>query len=404
MSTKRLYYDDSYLAEFEATVAAHGQVGGRAAVALDRSAFYPEGGGQPADRGALNGCAVADVQAEGETVWHVLAQPEELAALPVGAAVRGTIDRARRLDHMQQHCGQHILTAAFIASGGPPTVSFHLSDASVTIDLDAAELSEAQVRAAEELANRVVWEDRPVLARFVAPEELATIALRKPPTVSGAVRVVSVEEFDHSACGGTHPRSTGSVGVVAVLGWSRQRGGTRVEFACGGRALRELRRLAGAAGAAAATLSVGVDELPAAAERALAAQRALAKELAQAQAALDEAAALRLYAGGEAAGAARVAAAALAGLSAERLRAVAQQIAARPGGVAVIGAAGERAQLCVACAPDSGRDARAILQAGLAVLGGRGGGSAALAQGGGPAGDRLETALEAMRAAALAGG
>jgi alanyl-tRNA synthetase len=399
MATDRLYYADSYQTAFEATVTAHGEVGGRAAVALDRSAFYPEGGGQPADRGALNGALVVDVQAEEELVWHILARPEDLAALQVGASVQGKVDWARRQDHMQQHCGQHILTAAFIATGGPATASFHMSDASVTIDLETPELTAEQARAAEELANRVVWEDRPVVARFVGTDELATIPLRKPPTVQGPVRVVSIEEFDHSACGGTHPRSTGGVGAIALLGWSRQRGGTRVEFACGGRALRELRRLAAAAGGAAAALSVGVDELPAAAERAVAAQKAAAKELATARAALDEAEAAHLYAAAEAVGSGRLARAALGGLSAERLRSIAQQIAARPGGVALLGSAGERTQLAVACAPDSGRDARTLLQAGLAVLGGRGGGSAQLAQGGGPGGD-LQAALDAMLVAA----
>lgn len=403
MQTERLYYADSYLTQFEATLVAHGQHGGRAAVALDRSAFYPEGGGQPADRGALNGCAVADVQVDGELAWHVLARPDDLAALPVGAAVEGRIDWARRLDHMQQHCGQHLLTAALIATGGPQTVSFHLGDASVTIDLDTPELTAAQVRAAEELANQVIWEDRPILARFLTPEELARVELRKPPTVQGPVRVVSVPGFDHSACGGTHPRTTGGVGLIAALGWSRQRGGTRLEFACGGRALAELHRLRAAAVGAAAALSVGVDELPAAAERAVAAQKATAKELAQAQQALDAAEALRLYDAGEAAGAARLVRAHLAGLSAERLRTVAQTIAGWPGGVALLGAGGEQAQLVVAAAPESGRDARALLQAGLALLGGRGGGSAQLARGGGPDAAQLDAALDAMLAAARGG-
>ncbi|NTU83085.1 MAG: alanyl-tRNA editing protein, partial [Chloroflexales bacterium] len=190
--TDRLYYGDAYVRDFEATVVAHGRVGRLAAVALDRSAFYPEGGGQPADTGALNGLAVVDVQAEGETVWHALARPEDLADLPVGAQARGVIEWARRFDHMQQHCGQHLLTAAFIATSGLPTVSFHLSAASVTIDLDTPALTAAQARAAEELANAVVWEDRPIAARFVGAEELARLPLRKAPAVAGPVRVVSV--------------------------------------------------------------------------------------------------------------------------------------------------------------------------------------------------------------------
>lgn len=401
--TERLYYADSYLRAFEATVVAHRDEGGRAAVALDRSAFYPEGGGQPGDTGALDACAVADTQADGAVVWHVLARPEDLAALPIGARVAGRVDWARRFDHMQQHCGQHILTAAFIAAAGLPTVAFHLGAASVTIDLDTPELTPAQVRAAEDLANAVVWEDRPVVARFVDAEELASIPLRKPPTVAPPVRVVSVEGFDHSACGGTHPRSTGGVGLIAVLRWSRQRGGTRVEFACGGRALAELRRLGAAAGAAAAALSVGVDELPAAAERSVAAQKALSKELTQARAALDEAEALRRYAAAEAHGAARIVCAELPADEAGRLRALAQGIAAQPGGVAILGAGGARAQVVVACAPDSGLSASELLRLGLPALEGRGGGSAGLAKGGGPRAEGLAAALAAMAEAARGG-
>lgn len=399
-ASERLYYADSYLAAFEATVVAHGELAGRPALALDRSAFYPEGGGQPADRGTLNGCPIDDVQSAGELVWHRLANPADRAILPVGAAVAGQVDWARRFDHMQQHCGQHLLTAAFVATAGIATVSFHLSGASVTIDLDAPELTPEQLRAAEELANAVVWEDRPIAARFVSAAELATLPLRKAPTVDGPVRVVSVPNFDHSACGGTHPRSTGGVGLIAALGWARQRGGVRLSFACGGRALAELRRLGVAAGGAAAALSVGVDELPAAAERLVAASKAAAKELDQARAARDEAEALRHYAAAEPLGAARLVCAELPAGDSGRLRALAQAIAGQPGAVAMLGAGGTRAQLVVGCAPDSGHDAAALLRAGLPLIEGRGGGSPALAQGGGPRIEGLADALAAIAAAA----
>lgn len=401
-TTERLYYADAYLRAFDATVVAHGRVGDRPAVALDRSAFYPEGGGQPGDQGTLGGCAVADVQSEGATVWHVLARPGDLAELPVGAAVEGRLDWARRFDHMQQHCGQHLLTAAFVAAAGLPTVAFHLGEASVTIDLDTPALTAEQVRAAEGLANSVVWEDRPIAARFVSDEALAGLRLRKAPTVAGPIRVVSVPDFDHSACGGTHPRSTGGVGLIAALRWSRQRGATRVEFACGGRALAELRRLGAAAGGAAAALSVGIDELPAAAERAVATARAAGKALAEAQTAIDALEAAGRYAAGEQAGPARIVWAALPEGEAGRLRALGQAIAAQPGGVALLGAGGARAQLIVACAPDSGRDAAALLRLALPLIEGRGGGSASLAQGGGPRTEGLEAALAALVAAARA--
>lgn len=401
MITERLYFSNSYLQSFNATVVAHGRIGDYPAVALDRSAFYPEGGGQPADQGTLNGLAVIDVQSDDDdVVWHVLARAEDLGQLTVGANVQGTIDWARRFDHMQQHCGQHILTAAFVASCGLQTISFHLGEDTTTIDLDCGELSAAQVSAAEDLANQVIWEDRPVAARFVTTEELARLPLRKAASVETNIRVVTIEDFDYSACGGTHPRSTGSVGMLSVVRWYRQRGGIRVEFAAGGRALQSMRRLSAAASAAAATLSVGIDELPAATERLLASQKAGAKELEQARTALDTATAQGLYTGAEAVGSARVACSALPGLSLERLRSVAQAIASQPGGVAILGLPGERAQLVVACAAESGRDARAILEAGLPPLAGRGGGNARMAQGGGSNSAALDAALTAMLAAA----
>lgn len=396
--TTRIYYEDAYCASFTARVVAHGTVDGRPAVALDQSAFYPEGGGQPADRGTLNGLAVIDVQAAESTVWHLLASPEDLTMLPCGAEVQGAIAWERRFDHMQQHCGQHLLSAAFLTTSGLSTLAFHLSDGSVTIDLDTPALQPAQVRAAEALANQVVWECRPVEARFVTATELAKLPLRKPARVGGPVRVVRVADFDYSACGGTHPHSTGGVGLISVLRWSRQRGGTRVEFACGGRALRELRRLAAAAAGAAASLSVGVDELAAAAERAVAAQKAMAREVAASQATLDASEALRCYAVAVQRGPARVVRLSRADLPLARLRSLAQAVAAQPGGVALIGAPGTPAQLIVACAPSSGCDARMLLAAGLAVLEGRGGGNAQLAQGGGPRTERLEAALDAMLA------
>ncbi|HEY3229507.1 MAG TPA: alanyl-tRNA editing protein, partial [Roseiflexaceae bacterium] len=207
MITERLYFVDAYLTRFSARVVGRAERGGHPTVALDQSAFYPEGGGQPPDAGVLNGVPVRDVQVEDGVVWHMLEHSLE------GDAVEGAIDWPRRFDHMQQHHGQHLLSAAFERLYGLHTISFHLGVASSTIDLAGAALTAEQATAAEELANQVIWEDRPVLARFVTAEELAALPLRKPPAVEGAIRVVSVPDFDHSACGGTHPRATGGVGL-----------------------------------------------------------------------------------------------------------------------------------------------------------------------------------------------
>lgn len=397
MPTERIYYADSYLAGFEARVLAHSRRTDHPALALDRSAFYPEGGGQPADRGTINGLPVIDVQAEDELVWHVIAPDVDLP--PVDSLVTGRIDMVRRYDHMQQHCGQHILTAAFIAACRLPTIAFHLSDSSVTIDLASESLSTEQVAQAEALANQVIWQNQQVYARFVDPVELKRIKLRKPPAVHEQIRVVSIGDFDHSACGGTHPQSSGGVGMVVIRGWSRQKGTVRIEFACGGRALRDYRRLHSAATRSAAILSVGVDELEVAIERLRSQHEAGRKALEQAAAELLAVRAEQLYAAARVAGSARIVCRSEQGRP-EQLRALAQQIAALPGGVALLGTADDRAHLVVACAADSGHDARNLLQAGLPLVEGRGGGNARLAQGGGPRPEALAAALSAMDEAA----
>ncbi|MFL5271666.1 MAG: alanyl-tRNA editing protein, partial [Anaeromyxobacteraceae bacterium] len=245
--TLRLYLDDPYLARFEAEVTGERRVGDRAGVTLSRTAFYPEGGGQPADRGTLGGAEVVDVQEVDGEVVHLVA-----GAAPTGR-VEGVLHWRRRFDHMQQHHGQHLLSAAFEAALGARTVSFHLGDEACTIDLDAppSRLGAAALEEVERRANETVWRDLPVVARDLAPDELARIALRKEPTKGS--RVVLVEGVDASPCGGTHPRRTGEVGAIALLRAAKWGQGSRVEFACGGRVLRLLRtsseRLGGVAAA-----------------------------------------------------------------------------------------------------------------------------------------------------------
>lgn len=387
--TERLYFSDSYLTRFSARVIARGERGGRPAVALDRSAFYPEGGGQPADRGALAGVAVLDVQEESGLVWHELAGPI------AEDAVEGLVDWARRFDHMQQHHGQHLLSAAFERLLGLRTVSFHLSAALSTIDLDGPGLTAEGAAGVEDLVNQVIWEDRPVLARFVGAEELATIQLRKPPAVDGPIRVVSVPDFDHSACGGTHPRSTGGVGLLHIRRWERRGGELRVEFLCGGRALRDYRERDAVATRVALGLSVGLDELDASVARLRAAEEQARKALERAGERLIGYEARELLEGAARAGGAPVVRQVLDGRSVGELRLLAQAIAAG-GGVALLGLRGEKTQLVVARAEGLPIDCGALLREALAPRGGRGGGSAALAQGGLPDPAQLDAALEAL--------
>jgi alanyl-tRNA synthetase len=253
--TDRLYYKDSYIQEFSARVVGSAIQEGGTALILDRTAFYPESGGQPCDLGSIEGLPVTDVQAAEGQVVHIVRG----SGPPVDATVQARIDWGRRFDHMQQHTGQHILSQAFLQTLGAPTVSFHMSRETSTVDLAVGTVEMDQVEAAEDLANRIVFENRPVRIHFLEPE--AAGSLRKAPTRAGMLRIVEVADFDRSACGGTHCRSTAEVGLIRVVGLERIRGQVRVEFVCGGRVLALLRRLGRTVGELTALFSTGVEQL-----------------------------------------------------------------------------------------------------------------------------------------------
>lgn len=390
--TERLYFFDSYVTTFTATVVARDVRGGHPAVSLDRSAFYPEGGGQPADRGTLGGIPVLDVESDDAgTVWHTLAAPLD------ADAVTGIVDWTRRFDLMQQHHGQHLLSAAFEELHQLRTVAFHLSADYATIDL-AGDVSEAALRAAEERTNQVVWEDRRVHARFVTPDELATIPLRKPPTVTGDIRIVSVEGFDHSACGGTHPRTTGAVGIVFVRRRERRGAETRVEFVCGGRALRELRENGALVSRLAGGFSVGAHELEDVIAKLREREDAARKRLASTMGSLLSHEARRLIERAEGTDGVALVRVVRDDLSLDEARVLVRELT-QGGAVAVVGVAGEKSQLVVARPEGSTLDCGALVRGVLQEFGGRGGGQPALAQGGVPDAARLHEAVE--RAAEL---
>ncbi len=238
MTSERLYYDDSYTVRFAARVEAVGERQGRPAVELERTYFYPESGGQEADRGMLGDARVVDVQAdEGERVWHVLNAAG--AQVTSGAELTGEVDWPRRFDHMQQHTGQHVLSAALERVLSAPTISSHLGEERSTLDVALADADWRAVERVEEAANRVVWEDRPVERHWTSEAGVHRFALRKPPQVTGRIRIVEIPDWDVSACGGTHTRRTGEVGVIKIVRWEKLRGNLRLEFLCGGRALRD---------------------------------------------------------------------------------------------------------------------------------------------------------------------
>jgi alanyl-tRNA synthetase len=397
--TDRLYYNDPYLQAFDASIVRVATRDGRVGVTLDRTAFYPTSGGQPFDTGMLGPWRVVDVVDEDDgSILHVvelgsqIPNPESPIPIP-GQSVRGAINWPRRFDHMQQHTGQHVLSAAFDRLFGARTVSFHLGTDNSTIDI-ARELPAGDVAAAEDAANAVVWDDRPVAIKYVTAEEAAKLPLRKEPARGGMLRLIDVDTFDLSACGGTHVARTGAIGVIAVAGWERFKGGQRISFVCGGRALRAHRSLRDAIAASVRLLSVLPGELPVTIER----MQAEAKDQKRAMIALqNDLAAFRaqeIAASAEATAAGKLVGRAVDG-DANTLKSLAAAITSRPGFIAILVTTASPALVVVARSSDVGISAQHVLSALLKEFGGKGGGRPELAQGGG-----LAASADAILAAA----
>ncbi len=369
---ERLYYADSYLAEFTARVVAARETPDGPAVALDCTAFYPTGGGQPDDRGEIAGIPVCAVEEgrDGE-VWHYLT-----AGPAPGGKVKARLDWQRRFDLMQQHTGQHLLSAAFLCAAEAETVGFHLTEENLQIDLDRPVTPE-QVAAAEDLANRIIREDRDVSCCFIGPEEASRIPWRKPPAREGPIRLVTVESFDYSPCGGTHVRHTSELGLIKVTGLDRVRNGSRVSFLCGGRAIGDYRNKLSIVDRLVRELHTPAGELEAAAIR-------LREQLAQAEHQIGELRetllaweAERLRRDG-----ALLIIQVYPGRPLDELRLLAARLTAQ-GDMAILARTEEnQAQLVLARPTGDGLDLAATLRTALAPYGGKGGGTPAFAQGG----------------------
>ncbi len=382
--TERLYYADAYLRTFEARVIDRLEVNGRPAVILDRTAFYPEGGGQPADRGKLSRVEVVDVQTReaDDEVLHLLSAPiDEIE-------VRGVVEPKRRFDLMQQHTGQHILSQAFIHTANAETVSFHLNpdpnDGALTIDLNKA-VTSAEIDRAEDAANSIVYENRPVSARFVSAEELQTLPLRKPPKVDKAIRIVEIQDFDWSACGGTHVARTGEVGLIKIVKSERRGAETRIEFRCGHRALSDYQRKHQIISQVASNLSIGFWELDQAIGRMQAEAKAARKQLVEADARLQQYEARDLLNAIEPRGDFGLITQTWLDRDAAYLKRMANLLVARPKTVVLLGATGQSLSLVFARSKDLAIDLAVLLRSVAARLGGKGGGSPDFAQAGGPA-------------------
>jgi alanyl-tRNA synthetase len=389
--TERIYYLDAYCRTFDTRVARVLQHEGRPAVVLDRTAFYPTSGGQPFDVGRLGTAGVLVTIDLDDEIVHVTSQP-----LEVGAEIDAEIDWNRRFDHMQQHTGQHVLSAAFDRLFDNRTVGFHMGAEVSTIDL-ARDVTPDEVERAVDEANRIVWEDRPVTIRFASQEEASVLALRKESQREGILRLVEVADFDLSACGGTHVTSTGAIGMIAVLSGERVRGGLRVTFACGGRALTALRLYRDAVTGSVRSLSVLPAELPSAVERVQKEARDVRKQLKglQDQLAVHEAA--RLAALAVPVGTGSLLVEIVNGWESAALKGLASAVTANRQVCAALLSPGPPVSIVLSCSAGATVDVNACLQELLRQFGGKGGGKRDLAQGGG-----LMAPVETIAAAARA--
>lgn len=396
MTTQRLYYDDSRTTDFTATIIDHLTLDGRPAVILDRTYFYPTGGGQPHDTGQIGGVEVVEVTSrkdDGAVIHFLSAEPPQ-------GQVGCRIDRSRRFDLMQHHTGQHILTRSFEQIAHAHTTSFHLSADSVTIDLDQSDLSPELIDQVEDLANQIVYENRPVTARIVDPNQIDDVRIRKMPDVltTDGLRVVEIEDFDRTACGGTHVRRTGEIGLIKIMGLPKRGEQTRVEFRCGWRALREFRARQQVIGQLAADLTVGYWELPQAIARLNDDLRSARQALRTATDRLLKVEASDLLQTARMVGDVRLITYACEGRDPSELRALANHLIAAPEVIALLGVAGANAHLIAARHPTAPGDMSALLKHALSSLGtDRGGGRPDFAQGGGVSADiaEIQSALDA---------
>ncbi|MCC6644733.1 MAG: alanyl-tRNA editing protein [Polyangiaceae bacterium] len=384
-ATKRLHLVEPHPLEFDAEIIAVSAHAGSPSVVLDQTSFYAEGGGQLGDRGALvvagASLAVVDVQLDDEGRVHHVLDAALPATVVAGARARGAVERARRRDHRSQHSGQHVLSAALASECGAATVSSRLGAAESTIDL-AIELSPDAVARAVALANEIVLEDREIRVLFPTSEELPVLGLRRDPKVATGVRVIDVDGFDRSPCGGTHCARTGEIGPVVVTSSARYKGGTRIVFLAGRRALDEQVATRATLSALAREFSCGLGDVPAAVAALRRERDDRAVALASTRAELGRSAA-RAALSALGAGRPAVAYVVLDGDDTAALRVAAAELARAPG---VVGLALGRARsgelaLVVERGAVTALDAGAWLRAFTSARGGRGGGRAERAEG-----------------------
>ena len=387
--TKHLYYTDSYLREFSGIVLEKRTIENKPAAILNQTAFYPTSGGQPHDTGMLQDARVMDVlEDDSGAILHIL--DREIR----DEQVTGQIDWARRFDHMQQHTGQHILSQAFLAVACAQTLSFHMGPVTSTIDIELAQPSPSQMEEAQSLATRIVFENRNVYILSTDRANIESMGIRKESQREGEIRIVDIEGFDRSACGGTHVRRTGEIGMVFVLDYERYKGGTRVEFVAGGRALKQFHSDHVHVNKLGRAYSAAPENLPGLTEKLLQDRIALSRENERLQdqlmdmeaAELLKSAPVRKYA---------VVRKVYTDRSLDKIKVLAQKLTAQPDVLAVLCNA-DACQLVVARSRNLAGNCNDAIKKAAAELGGKGGGKPELAQAGGFPANTLDAWLQSL--------
>ena len=387
--TKKLYISDPYTWEFEARVIEVTEWDGHPAVVLEKTYFYPEGGGQPSDRGTLNGIPVTDVQEEDERVYHVLEK-----AWDSSPSAAGRVDGGRRFDHMQQHAGQHILSQVFVELFDGATKSFHLGEEVSTLEIALKNITDEEIEAVEKRANAVVFSNLEIRSRLVDEKDIHTVPLRRPPQKAGLLRVIEIADFDYSACGGTHPLRTGEIGPIKIIKWDRIRGNLRFEFLCGFRAVGDYIQKNRSIQQIANSLTISDREVVAAFSRLREDLKELKKEMKVLRTKLLEVEAEEFHAASKG----PVIQELFKNREADEIRTLALSLIRKAPHVVLFGLeAGERGHLVFARSDEIDIDLRQLVPMVSPLIDGRGGGQPSLVQ---MAGTRMEGLTEALDAAA----
>ena len=384
MRTERLYNDDPYLTEFRAEVIETLTYGDKYGIVLDRTAFYPAGGGQPWDTGYLNDEKVTEVIEKDGKLLHIV--DNKL----LSTEVKGSVDWARRFDFMQQHTGQHILSACFEKLLNGSTDSFHMGKDIVSIEINIDSFSIDDAERIENMANDIIYSNLPVIARIVSGEELNSLPLRKMPKVTENIRIVEVKETDYSPCGGTHVRTTGEVGIIKIKNWEKCKGGIKFAFVCGNRALKDYGLYNSIIRALCEKLSARDSEIVEAVDKLLFDLRNTEKQLSASTQELIRIEADNTIKECPVVSGIRLISRVLDNRSINDVKLLAQYLTKVPGTVALLACKNENAQVIFSRSEDVNMDMNALFKAVLPIIDGKGGGNSRTAQGGGSRVDRLE--------------